>query len=131
MKIFLILTAFICLSLVRLNAQVITTDSNGVEHIEVYPEYPGGEDALHNFLDNNMKYPSEARKKNITGKVILSFIVDKLGNVTNVAVLKGIGGGCDEEAVRVVKLMPKWKPATQDGLPVNVKYTFPINFALK
>ncbi len=98
--------------------------------VEQMPEFPGGEAARNEFLDKNMQYPTMAKEQGIQGKVWLSFIVDKFGNVSNVEVLRGIGGGCDEEAVRVVSMMPRWTPGKQSGRPVVVKFRFPINFTL-
>jgi len=98
---------------------------------EVMPEFPGGQEGLDEFLGNNLEYPQLAKEQGIQGKVWISFIVYKTGKVGNVKVEKGIGGGCDEEAARVIKKMPNWKPGKQDGKPVNVKFRFPINFTLQ
>ena len=108
-----------------------STDEEVFTAVEQMPEYPGGEDAMFKFLGDNLVYPKAAKKQGIQGKVWIGFIIDKEGGITNVEVLRGIGGGCDEEAVRVIKLMPKWIPGKQDGKPVNVKFRFPINFTLK
>ena len=99
--------------------------------VEQMPEFPGGEAALNDFLDKNMQYPTMAKEQGVQGKVWIGFIVDKFGNVSNVELLRGIGGGCDEEAIRVVKLMPRWNPGKQSGRPVIVKFRFPINFTLR
>lgn len=99
--------------------------------VEQMPEFPGGESAMYDFLDKNMQYPNIAKEQSIQGKVWIGFIVDKLGNVTNVEVLRGIGGGCDEEAIRVINMMPRWNPGKQSGKVVQVKFRFPINFSLK
>ena len=80
-----------------------------LEKAEVMPEYPGGDQAMMDFVAKNVQYPQEARDKEISGRVLVSFIVEKDGSIADVKVVKGIGGGCDEEAVRVVKAMPKWK----------------------
>ena len=82
------------------------------------------------YLGANIHYPAEARRNNIQGRVEVKFIVDKHGRVRDVTVAKGIGGGCDEEAIRVVKKMPRWKPGEQFGKKVAVYYTLPINFKL-
>ncbi len=76
-----------------------------------------------------MVYPAEAKKYNIQGRVIVSFIIEKDGSLTNIKVMRGLGYGFDEEAVRVLKLSPKWNPGLQCGVPVRVMYTFPIVFA--
>src|SRR5687768_1326154 len=99
--------------------------------VEQMPEFPGGEAAMNDFLDKNLQYPSMAKEQGIQGKVWIGFIVDKFGNVSNVEVLRGIGGGCDEEAARVVGIMPRWVPGKQSGRPVIVKFRFPINFTLR
>ena len=101
--------------------------------VTVPPEYPGGTDALVDFLVKNLKYPEKAKKDSIVGKVFVTFVVEADGSVSHVKVLRGIGGGCDEEAVRVVSMMPKWKPGTQGGenaKPVAVQMNLPIQFAL-
>ncbi len=95
------------------------------------PDYPGGAEALNNYLKKHIKYPLNAKKKGIQGTVLVKFIVNKDGSVSDVKVVQGIGGGCDQEAVRVVKLMPKWKPGTQNKIPVSCYFTLPIKFTLK
>jgi periplasmic protein TonB len=99
--------------------------------VEDMPSFPGGEEALFKYLAQNIKYPQIAKEAGITGRVFVNFVIDKEGNVTDVKVLRGIGGGCDEEAVRVVKNMPKWSPGKQRGKPVKVSYNLPIKFSLK
>jgi bla regulator protein blaR1 len=99
--------------------------------VEDMPEFPGGTKELINYLSNNIKYPEEAKKNQVQGKVFVSFVVEKNGEVNNVSVLRGIGSGCDKEAVRVVEMMPKWEPGTQNDKPVRVKYNLPINFKLQ
>jgi len=93
-------------------------------------DFPGGEEALITFIKKETKYPDSARVKAIEGTVYISFIVTKSGDIDNVKVLRGIGGGCDEEAVRVIKFMPRWKPGNIAGLPVAVKMNIPIKFSL-
>ena len=83
------------------------------------------------FLQKNLRYPELAKENNIQGRVTLRFVVDEQGNVSDVNVVKGIGGGCDEEAKRVVMKMPKWKPGKQNGKAVKVYYTLPISFRLE
>jgi len=99
--------------------------------VEDMPEYPGGQDALITYLVTNIKYPQEAKEKGITGTVYVQYIVEKDGNITNVKILRGVGGGCDEEAIRVVSGMPKWTPGKQRGENVRVAFTLPIKFALE
>jgi len=108
------------------------TDSNNVEikKIEVMPQYPGGDEARDKFLSDNLTYPPLAKKQGIQGKVWVGFIVSKDGSISDVEILRGIGGGCDEEVKRVIEKMPNWIPGTIGGEPVIVKFRFPINFTL-
>ena len=99
--------------------------------VENQPEFPGGIKALFTYLEKNLRYPEAAQKANAEGRVFVSFIVTKTGEITDVNLLKGIGFGADEEAIRVVQNMPRWKPGSQSGHAVNVKYTLPINFQLE
>ncbi len=99
--------------------------------VEQQPEFPGGMAALGQYMAKSIKYPAAAQKANVEGRVFLSFIVTKTGEITDVNLLKGIGFGADEEAIRVVSQMPNWIPGSQRGEAVNVKYNIPINFALE
>ncbi len=99
--------------------------------VEQMPQYTGGEEAMMKYVAENIKYPQAAKDKNIGGRVFVSFVIEKDGSVNEVKVMRGIGGGCDEEAVRVIKAMPKWKPGKQDGKPVRVSYMMPITFKLQ
>lgn len=99
--------------------------------VEEMPSFPGGEAALMKFLGNNIKYPAIAKDAGIQGTVFVTFVVDEDGNVKDVKVLRSIGGGCDEEAIRVVQSMPKWSPGKQRGKAVKVQYNLPIRFTLK
>lgn len=83
-----------------------------------------------NFIKNNLKYPQQARETGTQGKVFVSFVVEKDGSLTDVKVLRDIGSGCGEEAVRVVKSMPKWQPAKQRGKPVRMQFNLPVAFTL-
>jgi TonB family protein len=98
--------------------------------VEKMPSYPGGDEARIKFFTENIKYPQEARQKGITGTVFVTYIVEEDGSVTNVKILRGIGSGCDEEALRVVSLMPKWNPGMQRGKPVRTQFNIPIKFSL-
>ena len=98
--------------------------------VEQMPEYPGGVEAMMKYIAENVKYPEEAKDKDIAGRVFLAFVVEKDGSVSNVKVLRGIGGGCDEEAARVISSLPKWKPGKQKGEFVRVSYQIPIMFKL-
>jgi len=95
---------------------------------EKIPEFPGGETALAQFLGKNIVYPPIAWNKGIQGTIYITFSIEKNGDVTNIKILKGIGGGCDEEALRVVSLMPKWKPGTRKGVPMRVQFNMPIRY---
>jgi protein TonB len=99
--------------------------------VEAMPDYPGGDAARMQFLQDNIKYPQMARESGIQGTVYVTFVVETDGSVTDVRVLRGIGGGCDEEAIRVIKLMPKWNPGKQRGKPVRVQFNMPIKFTLQ
>lgn len=98
--------------------------------VEVMPEYPGGVNEMMKFLAENIKYPTVAKENGVSGKVYVSFIVEKDGLISDITILRGIGAGCDEEAIRVIKMMPKWKPGTQRGQAVRVQYNVPIKFTL-
>ncbi len=99
--------------------------------VEEQAGFPGGEEARMKYLRDHIKYPEMAKESGIQGTVYLKFVVEKDGSISKVTVLRGIGGGCDEEAVRVLKQMPKWKPAKQRGRPVRVWFNMPIKFTLQ
>ena len=98
---------------------------------DVNPEFNGGEAKLYEYLSENIKYPDLARDGGITGKVYVQFVVEKDGSITNIQVKRDIGGGCGEEAKRVVRGMPKWKPGKVGGRTVRSQFILPINFILK
>jgi protein TonB len=98
--------------------------------VESMPEFPGGELKMKEYLVKNLKYPQMAKESGIQGKVYVTFVVEKNGQVTDVKVLRGIGGGCDEEAVRVIKNMPNWNAGKQRGKSVRVQFNMPIVFKL-
>lgn len=98
--------------------------------VEEMPVYPGGEEARMQYLASNIKYPEAARKQGIQGTVYVTFVIERDGSVTDVRVLRGIGGGCDEEAVRVLSSMPNWTPGKQRGETVRVQFNTPIKFNL-
>ena len=112
--------------------QIIRNNNDSIYQIvDEMPQFPGGEKAMMEYVAKNVKYPQEAKDKEIQGRVFVSFVIEKDGSVNEVKVERGIGGGCDEEAVRVVKAMPKWKPGKQDGKPVRVSYMMPFFFKLE
>lgn len=98
--------------------------------VEEMPEYEGGMDAFYNYVKNEVSYPLSARESGIEGPVFVQFVIDKNGSVTEVVAVRGIGGGCDEEAVRVLKNAQPFKPASQRGKKVRVRNLLPIVFEL-
>nr|MBC7613784.1 TonB family protein [Pseudopedobacter sp.] len=109
-----------------------TEDTNQIfTNVEVLPTFPGGLDAFGKFLGKNLRYPPIARDNGIQGRVFCNFVVEKDGSLTDIKVVRGIGGGADEEAVRVLKSSPKWNPGVQNGRNVRVSYTIPIFFQLQ
>ena len=99
--------------------------------VEVMPQYPGGMPELMQYLAKNIKYPIQAQKKGIEGRVTVRFIVEKDGSISNVTVVRHIHPLLDKEAERVIKAMPKWSPGKQEGKPVRVKFNIPVAFRLK
>jgi protein TonB len=99
--------------------------------VEEMPFYPGGDTERMKFLADNIQYPLQASELNIQGTVYLQFVVDSKGNITDAKILRGIGGGCEEEALRVIKMMPQWHPGRQNGKSVRVLYTMPVSFKLQ
>ena len=99
--------------------------------VEVMPQYPGGMPELMQYLAKNIKYPVQAQKKGIEGRVTVRFIVEKDGSISNVTVVRHIHPLLDKEAVRVIKAMPKWSPGMLNGKPVRVKFNIPVAFRLK
>lgn len=98
--------------------------------VEEMPSFPGGDPGRIKYLSENIQYPQMAKESGIQGTVYITFVVERDGSVTDVRILRGIGGGCDEEAIRVVKNMPRWAPGKQRGKPVRVQYNLPIKFQL-
>jgi protein TonB len=98
-------------------------------HVEVMPEFAGGADAMRKFMQRNLRFPRLALANAVSGKVFVAFTVLASGEIADVQILKGLGYGTDEEAARVVKLMPAWTPGRQNSHPVAVRYTLPITFS--
>ena len=98
--------------------------------VEQPPEFEGGIEAMYKFIYKNVKYPASARRMNVEGSVYVGFVVDADGKISEASVIKGISADCDKEALRVVKLMPKWRPGKQSGRAVRVKYVLPIKYRL-
>lgn len=135
----IVLSLVMLFAVATLSAQNTDSKSNVKESVsdpfffvvEQMPEFPGGENAMYKYLVDNLKYPEQAKKEKITGKVIVSFVVEKDGRITNAKVTKDIGGGCGDEALRVVNKMPRWKPGKQKGKPVRVQFSLPFLFKLE
>ena len=100
-------------------------------YAEEMPEFNGGEKAMMNYIGKKINYPTAAQRENIQGLVVVTFVVAPNGEIRDAEVIKGLGYGTDEEALRVVKGMPKWKPGKQNGKPVSVRYTLPIRFSMR
>ena len=99
--------------------------------VEKMPSFPGGAEALKEYLDESIVYPDAAKEARIIGRVVVVFIVDEKGNLSDVKVAKSVEPSLDAEAVRVVKSMPRWNPGMQNGKAVKVRYTLPVTFRLK
>lgn len=110
--------------------QDTTAKKETFQYVEQMPEYPGGTISMDAYIKQTLKYPEAAQKKGTSGKVYIKFVVDIDGTITDASVVRGISDECDEEALRVVNSMPKWKPGRQRGRPVRVVFTIPINFKL-
>lgn len=96
--------------------------------VEKRAEFPGGQSEMLKYIQDNRQYPDEAKENDVHGKVLVSFIVERDGTLSDVKVKRGIGSGCDEEAVRVITSMPKWKPGEQGGKAVRTSLTLPVTF---
>jgi len=114
------------------DVQAVTEDTGNqiFTAVEVEPEPAGGIQKFYDFLGNKIKYPNAAKEAGTQGKVIMTFVVEKDGSLTDIKVLREPGNGLGDEATRVMKLAPKWKPGIQNGKPVRVQYTIPVNFSL-
>ena len=98
--------------------------------VDKNPEYPGGLEAMYQFIAANLQYPELAKENNIQGRVYISFVVEKDGTLSDYKIVHDIGGGCAAAAIEVVKKMPKWKPGEVEGKPVRVQYNLPVSFKL-
>ena len=122
------------LGLMTANAQktVVSQSNQSVyDQVEQMPEFPGGMPAMIEFLQTNLKYPKDAIKQQVGGRVMVMFVVETDGTLSNVRVARKVFPSLDSEAVRVVKTMPKWKPGKEKGRPVRVNFTLPVVFSLK
>ncbi|TXC85053.1 energy transducer TonB [Luteibaculum oceani] len=119
------------------DVEIVEMPAEEVEEEEIFtiveqmPQFPGGDAELFKYLGKNIKYPTMAQDAGIQGVVFVTFVVEKDGSVSDARVLRGIGGGCDEEALRVVRSMPKWTPGEQRGKKVKVQYNLPVRFTLR
>lgn len=111
--------------------QVVEEEEQPFTVVEQMPEFPGGDAARVRFLQENIVFPQMAKESGITGTVYITFVVGKDGKLSNFRILRGIGGGCDEEAIRVLKKMPDWIPGRQGGKTVPVQFNLPIKFILQ
>lgn len=110
------------------NATVVAPPIAPIDYAEVMPEFVGD---IYQYLNKTVRYPRAAINAGIQGRVVVQFVVNEDGRIANAKLLRGIGGGCDEEALRVVNAMPAWKPGKQNGQPVKVYYKLPISFRLE
>ncbi|MBR6975169.1 MAG: energy transducer TonB [Bacteroidaceae bacterium] len=126
------LMAVFCLSTVSAQKTVVSKKNQKVfDVVEQMPEFPGGMEALVKYMAENMKYPEDAKKQQVEGRVLVQFIVETDGSVSNTEVLMRVFPSLDAEAVRVISGMPKWIPGKQNGKVVRVKYTIPVSFRFK
>ena len=110
---------------------VVEEDENKIfTVVEQQPEFQGGYEAMMNFIKKNMRYPASARRMGVDGTVYVSFVVSKDGSISEVKTIRGISADCDQEAMRVVSMMPPWRPGKQNGKPVFVRFVLPIKFQL-
>ena len=124
--------AVLCLMTANAQKTVVSQSKQNVyDVVEQMPEFPGGMPAMIEFLQTNLNYPKDAKKQKVGGRVLVMFVVETDGSMSNVRVAKKIFPSLDAEALRVVKAMPKWNPGKEKGKPVRVNYTLPIVFSLK
>jgi TonB family protein len=97
---------------------------------EHMPEFPGGNNELYEYVAKSIHYPATAKTKKIQGRVYVQFIIERDGSVSRAKIVRGIGGGCDQESLRVIRAMPKWTPGKMHGIPVQVQYTLPVKFSM-
>ena len=134
MKKFIIMALMAVFGLTTVSAQktvVAQKNQKVFDIVEQMPEYPGGQAALFEYLSKNIKYPADAEKKKVEGKVFVTFVVDTDGKITDVSLMRKVFPSLDAEAIRVISAMPNWIPGKQKGRVVRVKYTVPIMFRLK
>jgi len=124
--------AVLCLMTANAQKTVVSQSKQNVyDVVEQMPEFPGGMPAMIEFLQTNLNYPKDAKKQNVGGRILVMFVVEADGSISNVRVAKKVFPSLDAEALRVVKAMPKWNPGKEKGKPVRVNFTLPIVFSLK
>ena len=106
-------------------------DEQPFSYVEQMPVFPEGQQAMYKFISDNLQYPEIAKQNGISGQVILQFVVSSDGTIKNAKVMRGIGGGCNEEALRILNAMPKWNPGKHNGRAVPVMFTLPIKFVIQ
>lgn len=121
---------FISIVTLAQDKSVVQSEHKLYTQVEKMPAYPGGEEALMQYMLENLNLPETALNDTVSGISYIGFVVTKAGQVEQVHVIKSFREDCDQEAMRVIKAMPAWKPGIQDGKPVNVQYTLPIQFTL-
>lgn len=137
-QLFLAMMASVLMLSSSVNLMATTPENNPTEDkqervfdvVEVMPQYPGGIPQMMKFIISNIKYPKDAIKKGMQGAVVVQFVVEPDGSVSNVHVVRSVFPSLDTEAVRMVKAMPKWSPGMQNGKPVRVRFNVPIRFSL-
>jgi TonB family protein len=128
---FVIVLVAVAVCCLKLEAQEQKKAGEVYQKVDEMPVFPGGEEALMKFISGNVKYPDEAKKDRLAGKVFVSFVIDEKGNVADVKVLRGVHPLLDKESMRVISAMPVWQPGKEKGKAVKVQYTIPIQFALR
>ena len=126
-KLFLIVF-FMAFVSVNAYSQSKAQDDAVYSMVSEQPSFPGGMQEMMKFISENRKYPAEAKAKDVHGKVIVAFVVERDGSLSDVKIRRGIGYGCDEEAIRLIKSMPKWTPGKQNGKAVRVSMMLPVSF---
>ncbi|WP_020606708.1 energy transducer TonB [Spirosoma spitsbergense] len=125
-----LLTGLLLLNATGFAQNYFVPDELVFKAVEIQPEFPGGLVALGNYMQQHVKYPLEAQKAGIKDRVYVNFIVERDGSLTDIQLLNSLGYGCDEEARRVIRAMPKWKPGKQSGRAVRVRFNMPILFGM-
>lgn len=110
---------------------IINTTREVFTFVEKFPSYPGGNDSMLAFINRNLIYPDLAKENGIEGTVVARFVVDKNGNVNDAKIIREIGGGCDQEVLRIINNFPKWEARIHNGKPVDVSFSLPIKFNLE